>query len=63
MASEDKTLSMEQSKETEEEVVRCYREWLAGKVIGAPKATAYYTVAQLEEMGMVGVYVKEENER
>lgn len=31
--------------------------WLEGKVIGDPQATEAYTVAQLKEMGLVGVYM------
>lgn len=30
-----------------------------GKIIGEPRATAAYTVEQLEAMGMVGVYEPE----
>jgi hypothetical protein len=31
-------------------------DWLKDKVISDPKATDAYTVEQLKEMGMVGVY-------
>ena len=34
--------------------------WINKNVIGRPKATDYYTVKELEEMGMVGIYKKEE---
>lgn len=34
-------------------------EWLKDKIILEPKATDTYTVEQLEEMGMVGVYSRE----
>lgn len=30
--------------------------WLKGKVIAEPKATESYSVEELKEMGMVGVY-------
>lgn len=30
--------------------------WLADKIIGEPKATDTYTVQELKDMGMVGVY-------
>ena len=33
-------------------------EWLKDKIIGEPQATEAYTVEQLKEMGMVGVYRK-----
>ncbi len=45
--------------ETPEDAVKHHREWLAGKIIGDPKATAKYTVEQLKAMGMVGVYLKD----
>lgn len=31
-------------------------QWLDGKVIGKPQSTSRYTVKELEEIGMVGVY-------
>ena len=43
--------------ETQEEAWRNHLEWLKGKVIGDPQATEAYTVAQLKEMGLVGVYM------
>ena len=43
--------------ETQEEAWCWHCEWLKGKVIGDPQATEAYTVAQLKEMGMVGVYM------
>lgn len=43
--------------ETPEEAWRWHRKWLKGKVIGDPQATEAYTVEQLKEMGMVGVYL------
>lgn len=33
-------------------------DWLQDKVIGDPKSTSEYSVSQLEDMGMVGVYRK-----
>lgn len=43
--------------ETLKEAVTNHLEWLKGKVIGEPQATEAYTVAQLKEIGMVGVYM------
>ncbi len=34
-----------------------HKEWLKGKIIGPPKATEAYTVEQLKDMNMVGVYL------
>ena len=42
--------------ETQQEAWYWHLEWLRGKVIGDPQATSAYTVEQLKEMGMVGVY-------
>lgn len=42
--------------ETQQEAWRWHLEWLRGKVIGEPQETSTYTVEQLKEMGMVGVY-------
>ena len=46
-----------QPHETLKEAVARHTEWLKGKVIGEPQATEAYTVAQLKEMGLVGVYM------
>ena len=35
---------------------RDYLIWLSDKCIARPKATNFYTVEQLEAMGMVGIY-------
>ena len=43
--------------ETYEEAARHHREWLKGKIIGKPRASKYYTVKQMEEMQLVGVYM------
>jgi hypothetical protein len=48
--------------ETPEQAWRHHLEWLTGKVIGPPKATATYSVEQLEGMGMVGVYLPDGKE-
>ena len=45
--------------ETQEEAWRNHLAWLKGKVIGDPQATEAYTVAQLKEMGLVGVYAQQ----
>ncbi len=42
--------------ETHDEAWKHHIEWLKGKVIGDPQATEAYTVRQLKDMGMVGVY-------
>jgi hypothetical protein len=39
-----------------------YQEWLRDKIIGPPKPSSDYTVAQLQGMHMVGVYRKQEAE-
>ena len=44
--------------ETPEEAWAHHVEWLKDKVIGEPQATEAYTVEQLKEMGLVGVYRK-----
>lgn len=33
--------------------------WIREHVTGRPKASRYYTVEQLEKMGMIGVYAEE----
>ena len=42
--------------ETREEAWAHHLEWLKDKTIGDPEATETYTVEQLKEMGLVGVY-------
>ena len=44
--------------ETPAEAWAHHVEWLKDKVIGDPQATEAYTVEQLKEMGLVGVYRK-----
>jgi hypothetical protein len=39
-----------------------YQEWLRDKIIGPPKPSSDYTVAQLQGMHMVGVYRKQGDE-
>lgn len=34
-------------------------EWVNSNVIGRPKATEKYTVEELENMGMIGIYARE----
>lgn len=46
------------SHETQEQAVRNHNEWLKGKIISHPRATRYYTVQQLKEMKLVGVYMQ-----
>lgn len=43
--------------ETHEQACERYLQWLEGKVIGKPKGNEFYTVEQLENDGIVGVYV------
>lgn len=45
--------------ETQAEAWRNYKQWLKGKIIGEPHATEAYTVEQLKEMNLVGVYILE----
>ena len=42
--------------ETQEQAWINHRKWLEGKIIGDPMPSEAYTVEQLKEMGMVGVY-------
>lgn len=46
--------------QTRDEALRLYRQWLHGKIIGDPKATEHYSVAELKRMGYVGVYEPED---
>lgn len=43
--------------QSREQAWEMHQRWLAGKLIGKPQATAFYSVEELEEMGIVGVYV------
>lgn len=36
-------------------------DWINENVIGPPKGTDHYTVEQLEEMGMIGIYAAAED--
>ena len=45
--------------ETQGEAWRNHIQWLKGKIIGEPHATEAYTVEQLKEMNLVGVYILE----
>ena len=42
--------------ETSQEAWDNQRVWLANKTIGRPETTDMYSVAELEAMGLVGVY-------
>jgi hypothetical protein len=44
--------------ESQEQAVSGWRAWLAQGEIGPPKATHTYTVEELQEKGLVGVYAK-----
>jgi hypothetical protein len=41
------------------EAVREFQEWIKDKVIGDPQASEVFTVEQLKEKGVVGVYLPE----
>jgi hypothetical protein len=41
------------------EAVKEFKEWIKDKVIGDPQASEVFTVEQLKEQGMVGVYLPE----
>lgn len=43
-------------RETPEQYLQHQKEYLSDKVISTPHATKHYSVKQLEDMGMVGVY-------
>lgn len=47
--------------ETQEESVARHRQYLEDKIIGEPKATPAYTVAELKAMDLVGVYVQKDS--
>ena len=38
-------------------------DWINQNVIGPPQATKTYTQAELEEMGMIGIYAKESKDQ
>lgn len=44
------------SDETQDQAWEHHRQWLKGKIIGKPQATASKTVEELEAIDMVGVY-------
>ena len=44
--------------QTREEALKSQNSWLNDKIIGDPKATDDYTVAELQQQNMVGVYAK-----
>lgn len=46
--------------ETPQQVLNSHLEWLEGKFIADPQATERYTVEELKEQNMVGVYILEE---
>lgn len=43
--------------ETQQQAWENHLYWLSGKIIGDPQATETYTVQQLKDMNMVGVYL------
>lgn len=44
-------------QETRREAWLRHLEWLKDKVVGEPQATKHYTVEQLKEMKLVGIYM------
>ena len=46
--------------ETPDEAWRHWNEWVSNKIIGRPKATKWYTVEELEDKGVIGIYSKED---
>ena len=48
------------ASETQAEAWKNHKLWIVGKVISRPQATETYTVAELEQMNLVGVYETEE---
>lgn len=42
--------------QTQDEAYQQHLRWLADKIIGEPHATEFYTVQQLKDMGLVGIY-------
>ncbi len=49
-----------QPGQTREETWQSELKYLADKEIGEPRATDFYTVSQLKQMNMVGVYLNTE---
>ena len=46
--------------ETEDEALSRQRQWLRGKIMGKPQATEWRSVDELRAMGVVGVYLPDE---
>jgi len=42
-----------------EEEWRQHMDWIKSNLIGRPQASKHYTVEQLEDMGLVGIYAEE----
>ncbi len=49
--------------ETQDQAWASHIKWLKGKVIGDPMPTETYTVQQLRDQNMVGVYTKQASEK
>jgi len=61
-APRDTRLVRRRLGETQAEAQARCRGWLADKVIGKPQKTEKYTVEQLQQVGLVGVYAKEDTD-
>lgn len=46
--------------ETQEQANNNFNKWLKDKIIGKPQATNFYTVEELENRNIVGIYEKNE---
>ena len=47
------------SDQSWESAIDSHMDWLEDKIIGEPQATNRYSVEELKQMGMVGVYTKD----
>lgn len=46
--------------QTIEDVWKWHKYWLQDKIIGEPEASEYYTVQEMKDMNLVGVYAKDD---
>ena len=48
--------------QTKAQALAKYHKWLEGKIIGEPMAAGRFTVKDMKDMGMVGVYELEQTQ-
>ncbi|MEM1368490.1 MAG: hypothetical protein AAGG02_10820 [Cyanobacteria bacterium P01_H01_bin.15] len=49
-------------EQSEEDALREFESWLKDKIVGEPRATESYSVEELKDMGMVGIYAKDDED-